>query len=226
MPAGRAPGGLDHFQYPDPPPQTQAGGPLARPPVRCYGAGSMGASERQELAAILRQRSVRTGRFVLASGRVSDLYVDVKQTALHPKGAALLGRQLLGRVRDVAPGAEALAGVDLGGVPLCTAAAMASDADGGPPLPALVVRKAPKDHGTAASIEGAGNVPAGAAVVLLEDTVTTGGSTLAALARLREAGYTATAAVAVVDRCEGGRQAIEAAGVPFSALFTRDDLVG
>lgn len=191
------------------------------------GFAAMCNADQSELAAILRERSVRTGSFTLASGRQSDLYVDVKQTALHPRGARLLGQALLERVRKAAPEAVAVAGVALGGVPLCTAVAMASDTDGvGSPLPALVVRKQAKEHGTAAAIEGADNVGAGAAVVLLEDTVTSGGSSIRALDRLREAGYRPVALIAVVDRQEGGAEAIEASGAPFHALFSRNDLVG
>ena len=186
----------------------------------------MDPDDLRRLAAILRELSVKTGHFVLASGRQSDLYVDVKQTALHPAGARLLGQALLESVRAEAPGATAVAGVALGGVPLCTAVAMASDVDGGPALPALVVRKEAKEHGTSAAVEGARNVADGAAVVLLEDTVTTGGSSIRALHRLREGGYRPLAIIGVVDRQEGGREAIEGAGVPFHALFTRADLVG
>ena len=186
----------------------------------------MQPEDHRRLAAILQERSVRTGHFVLASGRESDLYVDVKQPALHPAGARLLGQALLAAVRAQAPEATAVAGVALGGVPLCTAVAMASDVDGGPALPALVVRKAAKEHGTSAAVEGARNVADGAAVVLLEDTVTTGGSSIRALDRLREGGYRPLAIIGVVDRQEGGREAIEGAGVPFHALFSRADLVG
>ena len=186
----------------------------------------MGPGDLEELASILRERSVRRGLFTLASGRQSDFYVDVKQTALHPRGARLLGQALLQRVRQVAPGAMAVAGVALGGVPLCTAVAMASDTDSGRALPALVVRKQPKEHGTAAAIEGAVNVPGNADIALLEDTVTSGGSSIAALDRLREAGYRPLALIAVVDRQEGGAEAIEASGVPFHPLFSREYLIG
>ncbi len=186
----------------------------------------MRPADRDELADILRERSVRTGQFTLVSGRRSDFYVDVKQTALHPRGARLLGQALLEQVRETSPDATAVAGVALGGVPLCTAVAMASDDDGGRALPALVVRKQPKEYGTSAAIEGAGNVAADAQIVLLEDTVTSGGSSIRALQRLKEAGYQTVALIAVVDRQEGGADAIEASGAPFHALFTRADLVG
>ena len=188
---------------------------------------AMGAADREELRTILRERSVRTGRFTLASGRTSDFYVDVKQTALHPRGARLLGEALLERVRRTAPEAVAVAGVALGGVPLCTAVAMASDSDPeGPALPALVVRKQTKEYGTSAAIEGANNVADRADVVLIEDTVTSGGSSIRALERLREEGYNPLALIAVVDRQEGGAEAIERSGAPFHALFAREDLVG
>ncbi len=189
-------------------------------------SAAMRPADREELVSILRERSVRKGIFTLASGRQSDFYVDVKQTALHPRGARLLGLALLELVRETAPGAVAVAGVALGGVPLCTAVAMASDDDGGPALPALVVRKQPKEHGTTAAIEGADNVPDEADIVLLEDTVTSGGSSIRALDRLREAGYNPLALIAVVDRQEGGAEAIEASGAPFHALFAREHLTG
>jgi len=88
------------------------------------------------------------------------------------------------------------------------------------------VRKAAKDHGTRKLVEGADALPHGARVVMVEDVVTTGGSTLAAYQVLRDAGLSVVGVVAVVDRLEGGADAIRAADIPFAALYTRDDIVG
>jgi orotate phosphoribosyltransferase len=185
---------------------------------------AVAAEDRAELLTLLRRLSVRFGEFTLASGRTSDFYVDVKQTVLLPRGAELLGDALLEALRSRAAAPRAVAGVELGGVPLCTAVSLASARDGGLPLPALVVRKQPKGHGTSSAVEGMGNVPAGADVVVVEDTVTSGGSGVKALGHLREAGLNPVLVVAVVDRGEGGARAFEAAGVPYLPLFRRADL--
>jgi orotate phosphoribosyltransferase len=119
---------------------------------------------------------------------------------------------------------SAVAGVELGGCPLASAVALASF-QRGTPLDAIYVRKDAKTHGTRRQIEGGTRLPSGAAVALLEDVVTTGGSTLAAATKLREAGFALAGVIALVDRMEGGRQAIESAGLSFQALYTRSDFI-
>lgn len=177
---------------------------------------------RARLRDLLREKSVRFGDFLLASGRRSDLYVDVRQTSLHPEGAAWIGELLFEALR---PDVIAVGGPTLGADPVATAVAIASFRAGSP-RPAFLIRKAAKAHGAGNRLEGLGNVPAGAAVAIVEDTTTTGGSLLDAVEAAREAGLTVVQALCVVDRAEGARARIEAAGLPFTALFTRAELEG
>jgi orotate phosphoribosyltransferase len=118
-----------------------------------------------------------------------------------------------------------VAGVELGGCPLASAVALTSHQRGAP-LDAIYVRKAAKEHGSRRMLEGDTHLPAGAKVAVLEDAVTTGGSTLRAVEVLRERGYEVVGVIALVDRREGGAEAIEAAGLPFVALYGREDFLG
>jgi orotate phosphoribosyltransferase len=114
--------------------------------------------------------------------------------------------------------------VELGGCPLASAVALTSFLNAAP-LDAVYVRKDAKDHGSARLLEGNTRLPAGAPIALLEDVVTTGGSTLKAASKLRAAGYVVVGVVALVDRLEGGREAIEGDALPLFALFTRHDFI-
>jgi len=176
------------------------------------------------LLQMLRERSFRRGRFTLASGVQSDFFIDCKPTVLTARGHALAGAALLTAVRRLPRPPVAVAGVVLGGCPLASAVAMTSVADG-PSLDAVYVRKDAKAHGSRRRVEGAAHLPAGAPLALLEDTVTTGGSTLRAASALREEGFEVVGVVAVVDRLEGAAEAFENAGVPFATLYTRRDFL-
>ena len=122
------------------------------------------------------------------------------------------------------PPCVAVAGVELGGCPLASAVALTSFRRG-TPLDAIYVRKDAKDHGSRRELEGNTRLGPGAPVALLEDVVTTGGSTLKAAAKLREAGYEVVGVVALVDRLEGGREAIQAGRLELVSLFTRTDFI-
>lgn len=177
----------------------------------------------QRLLELLRERSFERKRVILASGRESDFFVDCKQTALTAEGHAHLGELMLDEVGKF-DGVEAVAGVELGGCPLASAVSLTSFLRGHS-LPALYVRKAQKDHGSKRMIEGDRAMHSGMRVALLEDVVTTGGSTLNAAEVLRRAGLVAAGVVAIVDRLEGGREAIEAAGLQLVSLYTRRDFI-
>ena len=174
------------------------------------------------LLELLRERSYARRPVVLASGRKSDFFIDVKQTALLAEGHALVGEALFDAIAEMSGVAVAVAGVALGGCPLASAVSLTSHLRGAP-LDAVYVRKAAKDHGSARQIEGDTHLAAGTSLAVVEDVVTTGGSTLRAVETLRAAGYTVIGVVAVVDRQEGGADAIRAAGLPFRRLFGRDD---
>jgi orotate phosphoribosyltransferase len=175
-----------------------------------------------DLLAMLRAHSYRKGTFQLASGRTSDFFIDCKTTVLRAEGHVLAGRALLEAIRSLDSNPVAVAGVALGGCPLASAVAYCSMEEGCP-IDAVYVRKSAKDHGTGRSIEGAGHLAAGAVMVLVEDTVTTGGSSLRAVEQLQKAGYNVAAVLALVDREEGAKAAFEAAGVPFRALYSRSE---
>lgn len=180
--------------------------------------------DRNRLREILAERSYQKRRVTLASGRVSDFYFDSKQTVLDAEGADLAARQFFQAISEL-PEFErvrAVGGLELGSVPIGSALSVVSNR-AGHPLAHLVIRKQPKKHGTQVAIEGADLVPRGSTVVIVEDVVTTGGSSLRAARRLVEAGYRVETLVTLVDRQEGGREAIEAAGFRLVALFARAD---
>jgi len=185
----------------------------------------MTAQAKQTLLSMLRERSFRRGTFTLTSGRESDFFIDCKPTVLSAEGHVLVGHTMLDVIRQRHPEAVAVAGVALGGCSLASAVALTSANDDGVSLDALYVRKKAKEHGTARQIEGASNVPEGSAVVVVEDTITTGGSTLRAIADLEGAGYVVAGVVAIVDRLEGAAEAITNEGHALTRLFTRHDFI-
>lgn len=175
-----------------------------------------------QLLPLLVSRSFRYSEegFTLTSGRQSHYYVDCKQTTLHPQGAYLCGRLLYGLIAG--QGLGSVGGLTLGADPLVTAVAMASYV-AGEPLDAAIVRKEAKGHGTGRWVEGPADPARPMAVV--DDVVTTGKSTVEAIHRLREAGFNITHAIAVVDRNEGGREAVAAEGLTLHSLCTIDDIL-
>ncbi|MCL2724563.1 MAG: orotate phosphoribosyltransferase [Polyangiaceae bacterium] len=184
-------------------------------------ASSKAAFNRARLLEMLRERSFARRRVVLASGKESDFFIDCKQTVLTAEGHALAGELMLDALAAL-PACDAVAGVELGGCPLASAVALTSHLRG-TPKDAVYVRKEAKDHGSKRFLEGNTTLPPGAALVILEDVTTTGGSTLKAVEKLRAADYVVSGVVTLVDRLEGGREAIEAAGLPFVAVYTRND---
>ncbi len=143
----------------------------------------------------------------------------MKETALDPEGAFLIGALSVDLLQRENIQAYAVGGLTLGADPLATAVSLAGFANG-LRMPAFIVRKQPKDHGTLAWIEGAKTFPKGAKLVVLEDVVTTGGSSLKAVEKLEEAGFQVPAILSVVDRLEGARETIEERGIKFFSLCT------
>lgn len=179
--------------------------------------------DRAHLFALLKSLSFSRQAVTLASGQSSSLYVDCKQTALHPQGAWALGHHLLDAVERIEARtgrtAAAVGGMSIGADPLATAVSLAAWSRGRH-LPAFLVRKTPKAHGTAVWLEGMANIEPGADVALLEDVITTGGSTLTAATRVREAGLSPFGVAVIVDREAGGYAALEADALAVDALFT------
>ena len=180
---------------------------------------STSTEQRQLLLELLATRAYRHGNFTLASGRTSSHYVNCKPVSLSGLGLALLSAQMLELVE---PGAVAVAGLTLGADPLVSGVAQAA-ALAGQALDALIVRKEAKGHGTGAWLEGP--LPeAGSRITVLEDVVTTGGSSLKAVKQLREAGYVVERVVTIVDRQEGGLAAMREAGLELRSLFQLDEV--
>jgi len=176
------------------------------------------------LLELLQTHSFARKTVTLASGRESDFFIDCKQTVLLAEGHALVGAAMYDAVRGFGDDVRAVCGVELGGCPLASAVAVVSF-QMGHALDAVYVRKQAKDHGSKRLTEGDAHLPRPTKVVVLEDVVTTGGSTLRAVETLREAGLHVVGVIVLVDRLEGGREAIEAAGLPMRALFTRRDFI-
>ncbi len=175
-----------------------------------------------KLVDMLATRSARRGTFTLASGRQSDLYIDARLTTMSPDGLATIGPLALERLRVRGWTPDAVGGLTLGADPVSYAIAHAS-ALAGAPVRAFTVRKEAKTHGTGKLIEGP--FQPGDRVVVIEDVITTGGSALTAAAAIRAAGGVILGVLAVVDREEGGRQAIEAEGLAVESLAGAAEIV-
>ena len=180
---------------------------------------------RDELLELLTELSFERRRVVLTSGRESDFYVDCKQTLLHPDGMALTGTVLVDAWRTSGLEIDAVGGPTLGADPMTCAFVLRARRRGFA-LPGFFIRKDAKGHGTMAFIEGTRSLGEGSRVLVLEDVITTGGSSIRAIRRLREAGFVVVALFCLVDRMEGGREAIEAEGVSVTALYRRTDFPG
>jgi orotate phosphoribosyltransferase len=166
-----------------------------------------------ELAREVTSTSLLRGGFRLRSGIIAKEYFDKYRFESDPVLLRAIAEHL---VPLIPPNAEVIAGLELGGVPLATALSMRTG------MPALFVRKQAKDYGTCRLAEG-GEV-AGRRLLLIEDVVTSGGQVLASCEQLRRLGATVEYALCVIDRCEGGAQALRAAGVELRALFTKTEL--
>lgn len=171
---------------------------------------------------MLAERSARRGQFTLASGRESTLYIDARLTTMSPDGLALIGPLALAAIRAAGWTVSAIGGLTLGADPVSYAIAYAS-ATTDFPLRAFTVRKEAKVHGTGRLIEGP--FQEGDRVVVIEDVITTGGSALRAVEALRAAGGIVIGVLALVDREEGGREALEKAGLDVQSLARATDIV-
>ena len=179
---------------------------------------------QQRLKELLLQKSYREGRIKLSSGRESDFYIDGKQTTLDAEGAFLCGSLLYGLINREGQSIGGVGGMTLGADPLVTAVSIVSYLEGNP-IPAFIVRKEPKSHGTENYIEGRENLEAGASVALLEDVVTTGGTLLQVIERVKTQGLKVGLVATVVDRQEGGAEALAAEGFTLISVFTREQLL-
>jgi orotate phosphoribosyltransferase len=175
---------------------------------------------KEDLKRILLEKSVISGReFKLASGKTSTFYVDARVTTLYPEGAYLCGKIFLEMLKEF--NVDAAGGYSIGADPIVSSIAVLSFQENNP-IPAFIIRKEEKSHGTGKIIEG--NFPENGRVAIFDDVVTSGGSILRGADRVKEQGGTVEVVMAVIDREEGGREKIEGAGYKFLSIFTKKDL--
>ncbi|MGC8928199.1 MAG: orotate phosphoribosyltransferase [Myxococcota bacterium] len=179
---------------------------------------------KERLLTLLKELSFQRREIILASGRRSNFYIDCKQTALTPEGLFLIGNIFLDIIEREDEKVDGVAGVTLGGDPLVCATAYAGFLKG-KNLPALIIRKELKGHGTEEYVEGKKNIPQNAKVVILEDVVTTGGSTLRACERISNEGLKVAYIICLVDREEGGRENVENVGYRLHSVFKKRDFI-
>jgi orotate phosphoribosyltransferase len=179
-------------------------------------------TDQERLVALLAERSAKRGTFRLSSGKESSVYIDARLTTMSPEGLSTIGPLALARLRAAGLSPDSVGGLTLGADPVSYSIAHAS-ALAGSPVRAFTVRKEPKTHGTAQLIEGP--FRSTDRVVVIEDVITTGGSALRAIKAVREAGATVIGVLAVVDRQEGGREAIAVEGVPVLCLATSAEVM-
>lgn len=177
---------------------------------------------KKKLARILLEKSYMEGDFTLTSGRKSDYYFDCRQSSLHPEGAFLIGSIFFDMLKEM--DVQAVAGMTMGADPLVTSTSLAAFISKRF-LPALIVRKEAKKHGAGRAVEGLGNVKDGDSVILLEDVVSTGGSVLKACEHVQNAGLNVQGIFCILNREEGGADAIKAAGYSLQSIFTRKQLL-
>ena len=179
-------------------------------------------TDHSTLVALLAERSAKRGQFTLASGKQSTFYIDARLTTMSPEGLSIIGPLALSVLQQTGWEIDAIGGLTLGADPISYAISYAS-ARSDHPLRAFTVRKEPKAHGTGKLLEGP--FRQGDRVVVIEDVLTTGGSALRAIDAVHAVGGTVVGVLALVDREEGGRQAVEKAGTPVVTLVTASQII-
>lgn len=174
--------------------------------------------DKQALVAILREKALRFGDFTLASGKKASFYLDCRKVTLDSRGANLIAEGMLDLLGAAMP--DAVGGMAIGADPI-TAAVITVAGQRGLPMKGFIVRKEAKSHGTGRDVEGP--VEKGDRVYIVEDTVTTGGSSLLAIEKAEAAGLQVLGVLAVIDRLEGGREAFAARGYSLQTLLTVRD---
>jgi orotate phosphoribosyltransferase len=183
-----------------------------------FGYEGMGMYDKQQLMGLFRERALKFGDFTLASGKKAKYYLDGKQVTLHSRGLRQVSLGLLELLRGVE--FDAVGGMSIGADPI-VAGVLTVAAEQGRDLKGFLVRKESKGHGTQKYVEGP--LEPGERVVIVEDVVTTGGSSLLAIDRVQEFGGKVVQVVAIVDRMEGGAAQFAARDVPFRSLLTIED---
>ncbi|HUR55758.1 MAG TPA: orotate phosphoribosyltransferase [Gemmataceae bacterium] len=172
----------------------------------------------RDLLALFKSRSFKTGTFTLASGATSNYYIDGRMTAVHSAGAFLIGRVLFEHTRDLK--IDAIGGLAVGAVPLTTAVVMHYHTNGRA-IEGFWVRDKAKEHGAKKLVEG--GVKPGDRVLVLDDVITTGGSSVKAVEAVREMGCEVVRVLALVDRLQGAEATFRAAGIDYRSVYTIRD---
>ena len=179
--------------------------------------------DRIDLLKIILKKSYREGDFTLSSGQKSSFYIDLKPTLLHPESAKLLGKLCTAWIQSEGLHFQGVGGLTLGADPMVMSVSAAAY-EAGLVLPATMIRKEPKKHGTSRFIEGVENFKRGDHFLVMEDVVTTGSSAKKAVEILREEGFNPTHVFSLVDREAGGAANFKALGVQFHALYSLTEL--
>ena len=174
-----------------------------------------------ELIALVHSKSLKRGTFRLASGREASFYLDAKQVVLDAHGSMLIGQAILQRLQSLGQMPDAVGGLSIGADPVTSAVVTMAGVQG-IAMKGFLVRKEPKEHGTKRFIEGP--VEPGHRVVIVEDVITTGGSSLVAIDRAQEFGLIVERVITVIDRLAGGQEIRAARGIPLESLVTIRDL--
>jgi orotate phosphoribosyltransferase len=174
--------------------------------------------DREALQQLIRDKALKFGEFTLASGKKANFYLDCRQITLDAQGVRLVGAGMLELLKPNLP--ALVGGMAIGADPI-TAAILTLAGVGNLPLRGVMVRKEPKQHGTGKTVEGP--FQSGESIAIVEDVVTTGGSSLLAIERCEEVGLKVTRVLAIIDRLEGGREAFAARGYELTTLFTIRD---
>ncbi len=176
---------------------------------------------KEALKSLINEKSLKRGDFTLASGKKSTYYLDGKQVSLSAEGARLIGEGMFELLKADARFPDAVGGMSIGADPITAAVITIAALNGHKDLKGFLVRKESKGHGTNQYVEGP--LTSGDHVVVVEDVVTTGGSSLKAIERLEAVGMIVDGVLAIIDRKEGGRKAFEEKGYSFSSLLTIED---
>lgn len=176
---------------------------------------------KRKLIEMIREKSYQKKEITLSSGLKSNFYIDMKQTMLHAQGNYLICHMMLKKLEGI--DISGVGGMSIGADPLSTGVSMLSLSQK-KPLHAIYIRKEPKKHGTNEWVEGLNNFSKGEKVFILEDVVTTGGSSLKAIERAELAGFKVLGVLTCVDRQEGGREKIEEKGYKFISLVTKNEI--
>lgn len=181
---------------------------------------------KKRLITLIKERSFMRSEepvFKLSSGRMSNFYFDLKKTTYSPEGLYLIGNLVLDKIKEMKLKPKALGGLTMGADPIAAATAYTSYLRG-EPIEAMVIRKEPKGHGTGNQVEG--YVRSGDEVIIIDDVITTGGSTIKAIEAALKAGLKILAVIVIIDRCESdGRQNVERLGFPVYPILTIRDFL-